>query len=209
MGVRRRIGLLALGGIIVLGSIAGCAMLDNSLNNIRGALIGQAFDMEFYDDYGNNTMDIKGSKITIGVVTNSVTSKTSDGTTETKEEQTSVLDMTINGKQMYQVGNTMVALEEGLEMIDGADIPSSITSNSGGGFVPFDRKINNIKNMLGTGKIVVISSQQGVPIGVIKGQDVYFEVPKNLPKMTRLVVDGKSCYIHRANYLILDSSLIE
>ena len=194
---------------LTIAMFIGCASLSNTINNIKGTLIGQSFTLNYYDDYANNTMTIKGSKVTIGAVTNKVKDTDSSGNTTYKEQQTSVLDITVNGNQTYAVGNTIVAMEDGVQMIDGADIPSKLEKTSGGGFVPFDRYVNNIKNKLGTGKIIVISSQQGVPIGVIQGKEVYFEVPKDLPKMTRLIVDGKSVYIHRANYVILDTSLIE
>lgn len=188
--------------------VVGCAYMDNTMNNIKGSLVGQSFSLKYYDDYGNNTITMNGTKITISAVDNEIITKDKDGNTSITVQPTSVLDITINGSQTYGVGNTMIALEDGLEMIDGVDIPSTIDKNSGGGFVPFDRNINKIKNKLGTEKIVVISSQQGIPIGVIKGKSVYFEVPTDLPKMTRLVIDGKSCYIHRANYIIMDTNLL-
>lgn len=38
--------------------------------------------------------------------------------------------------------------------------------------------------------------------------DVYWEVTDDLPKMTKLMVDGKALYIHRANYQINDKELL-
>ena len=49
----------------------------------------------------------------------------------------------------------------------------------------------------------------GIPIGVYQGEEVYVTIPSNLPKMTRLNIDGKSLYIHRANYVILDSNMLK
>ena len=34
------------------------------------------------------------------------------------------------------------------------------------------------------------------------------DVPEDLPKMTKLMVDGKALYIHRANYQIIDKKLL-
>lgn len=48
----------------------------------------------------------------------------------------------------------------------------------------------------------------GIPIGVFQGNEVYVTIPSDLPKMTRLNIDGKSLYIHRANYVILDTEMI-
>ena len=56
--------------------------------------------------------------------------------------------------------------------------------------------------------IVVIKSRLGQPIAAFSGDDVYWEVPEGLPKMTKLMVDGKALYIHRANYQIIDKKLL-
>ena len=49
----------------------------------------------------------------------------------------------------------------------------------------------------------------GTPIYAFEGNDVYWTVPDNLPKFTKLTVDGKQLYIHRANFQIVDRALIE
>lgn len=48
----------------------------------------------------------------------------------------------------------------------------------------------------------MIKSRLGQPIAAFSGDDVYWEVPEDLPKMTKLMIDGKALYIHRANYYI-------
>lgn len=45
-------------------------------------------------------------------------------------------------------------------------------------------------------------------IAAFSGDDVYWEVPEDLPKMTKLMIDGKALYIHRANYQIIDKALL-
>ena len=71
-----------------------------------------------------------------------------------------------------------------------------------------DRNINKIKNIIGTPKVVIICSQLGVPLAVYGGKSVYWEIPDDLPKTTKLNIDGKAIYIHRANYILLDSDMI-
>ena len=55
-------------------------------------------------------------------------------------------------------------------------------------------------------------SSDQIPVGTaysgFSGDDVYWEVPEDLPKMTKLMVDGKALYIHRANYQIIDKKLL-
>ena len=48
----------------------------------------------------------------------------------------------------------------------------------------------------------------GIPICAYSGDDVYWEVRNDLPKTTKLMIDGKALYLHRANFLILDTSLL-
>ncbi len=69
--------------------------------------------------------------------------------------------------------------------------------------------VNSIKNFYGKPVVVVIKSQTGYPIYAFAGHDVYWEIPDDLPKMTLLNIDGKRVYIHRANYQIIDTALIE
>ena len=40
------------------------------------------------------------------------------------------------------------------------------------------------------------------------GVEVHWEIPEDLPKFTKLMVDGKALYIHRANFQMVDSSLL-
>ena len=71
------------------------------------------------------------------------------------------------------------------------------------------RFINKYKNMFGKGRIVVIKSQLGQPIAAYSGDKVYWKIPDNLPKMTKLMIDGKALYIHRANFQIIDKELLD
>ena len=68
--------------------------------------------------------------------------------------------------------------------------------------------LNKYKNSFGKSRIVVIKSQTGQPICAYSGDDVYWEIPNDLPKMTKLMIDGKPLYIHRANFQIIDKELL-
>ncbi len=189
--------------IVILISLAGCAAVKDFIAVTKGELVGGHYVISIYDNYANKTLTVDGKKITVGLLENKANNdSTSEGF------QSSVLEITINGRQMIQVGNTVIFAEDGLDMIEDFELPEDIIASSGGGFVPIDRYINDIKNKIGKGKTIIISSQLGIPIGVYQGENVYVTVPDDLPKMTRLNIDGKSLYIHRANYVILDSSLL-
>ena len=41
------------------------------------------------------------------------------------------------------------------------------------------------------------------------GDEVYWKIPEKLPKMTKLMIDGKALYINRANFQIIDTALLD
>lgn len=194
--------------LVTLFSLSGCSWLDSQIKDMKGELIGNSFDISIYDNFGNNTLNISGDKVQVDANTVKVKSVDSDGNWSTTYEMSSVISNTIDGNNMEQVGNTVIYAERGLNKITDFELPTDIET-SGGTFNLLDRNINDIKNLIGTPKVVVISSQLGVPIAVYGGDKVYYEIPDDLPKMTKLVVDGKALYIHRANYIILDTNMIK
>ena len=55
--------------------------------------------------------------------------------------------------------------------------------------------------------VVLVSSQNGTPIGLFQGNDCYTEIPADLPKTTLINIDGKMVYVHRANVDIIPAEL--
>jgi len=184
--------------------VTGCAKLKSMIGQAKGELIGRQFNISTYDNLANKTLEISGKKVTVGLLENSA-----NFSAESSGFKSEVIEVTINGDQMLQVGNTVIFAEEGLNMVKNFETPKKIEATTGGGFVPFDRFVNDIKNDIGKGKTIIISSQMGIPIGVYQGSSVYVKIPADLPKMTLLNIDGKALYIHRANYTIVDTKLIK
>ena len=56
--------------------------------------------------------------------------------------------------------------------------------------------------------VAIIQSQLGDPICAFSGNDVYWEVCEDLPKTTKLMIDGHALYIHRANFQLIDIDLL-
>ena len=177
--------------ILVLATFSSCAFLKNKLKNIKGELVGNSFTIDFYDNYGTDLLTIHGNKVGLEANYVSTDSIDSDGSTTTNYELSSVVTLTVDGSQIAQTGNTIIFAE------------------NGGSINLLDRKINKLQNLIGTPKIVIVCSQLGIPIAVYGGNSVYWEVPDDLPKTTKLNIDGKALYIHRANYILLDSSIID
>lgn len=205
---RSRIVALVLVLLLAVSSLSGCAWLDSQISDLKGELVGNSFDISIYDNFGTNVLNISGDKVQVDNNIVEVKSVDSNGDWSTTYEMSSVTTNTIDGNNMNQVGNTVIYAERGLNKITDFELPTDIET-SGGTFNLLDRNINEIKNLIGTPKVVVISSQLGVPIAVYGGEKVYYEIPDDLPKMTKLNIDGKALYIHRANYIIIDTAMIE
>ena len=195
--------VLVIISILMAFNLVGCASIRDMIGETKGQLVGREFVISTYDHYANKTLTLSGSKVTVGLLENNA-----NFNVESTGYKSDVLEITVNGKQMFQVGNTVIFAEKGLDMVEDYEVPENIDVTAGGGFVPFDRFVNDIKNSIGKEKTVVVSSQMGIPIGVFQGNEVYVTIPSDLPKMTRLNIDGKSLYIHRANYVILDTEMI-
>jgi len=188
--------------------LSGCAFLNNKVKEWKGELIGNTFTVSIYDNFGTNILNIKGDKVQVNGNEVEVSTINSDGSYSTTYELSSVITNTIDGNNMETTGNTVIYAEKGLNQLYDFELDQTIET-SGGTINIIDRNINEIKNKLGTPKVVIVSSQLGVPIAVYGGNSVYWEIPDDLPKMTKLNIDGKALYIHRANYIILDTEMIE
>lgn len=194
---------------LVLTLLTGCSWFSNEMKNIKGELIGNRFAIDFYDNFGNKIVTMEGKKV--GIESNYIQTKAvdSEGEKSTNYELSSVITMTIDGNQVAQTGNTVIFAEYGIKKLEDFTLPSDITTNGSGTINIVDRNINDIKNLLGTSKVIVVCSQLGVPIAVYGGENVYWEIPDDLPKTTKINIDGLALYIHRANYILLDSDMIK
>ena len=184
------------------------AWFSNKVKNVKGELIGNHFTIDFFDNFGNNILTIDGKKVGLDANYVQTRSISSDGAKSTNYELSSVITLTVDGNQVAQTGNTVIFAEDGIKKLEDFNLPDKITSD-GGTINIFDRNINDIKNVLGTEKVVIVCSQLGVPLAVYGGNDVYWEIPDDLPKTTKLNIDGLALYIHRANYILLDGDMIK
>lgn len=209
MQKKKRIAIILLPAILVV-LLTGCAKFGSIINDIHGSLVGNNYTVYTYDNYGNQTLKTSGKKISITGNKIETTSYDSDGKTVTGYDLSSVLTITIDGKEIESCGDTCVFVQKGLEPEVDFSL-DEIYSNGGNGITDnavLARVLNQYKNDFGKSRVVVIKSQLGQPIAAFSGNDVYWEIPDDLPKMTKLMVDGKALYIHRANYQIIDKDLL-
>lgn len=181
------------------------AGLVSETKSLQEKLVGVAYNMEFYDNYGNLSMTAEGENVSLTENIIEVPDVDADGNVTTTYELSSVITITMDGNELENCGNTVIFAEKGLEKdVDFSleDIKSEADGLSDVSSVA--RLVNRYKNFFGKSRVVVIQSQLGTPICAYSGEDVYFELCDNMPKTTKLVIDGKVLYIHRANYILQD-----
>ena len=201
--------LLALVAMISIFVVSGCAKLASAINDIKGSLIGNQYTIYTYDNFGNLVLETSGKKIDIAGNPVKTTSYDENGKVITGYELSSVITITIDGNEIESCGDTCIFVLKGLT--PDVDFTTETIKSSSGIFdiTSISAKLNQYKNKFGKARVVVIKSQLGNPIMAFSGDSVYWEIPEDLPKMTKLMIDGKALYIHRANFQIVDKELIE
>jgi hypothetical protein len=207
-----RLFLIVVMVTVMMISLSSCAMIDSIGNDVKGAIIGNSFYCHFYDNSGQEFMTVHGRKI--NMESNIIREYTygSDGWYYTNT-MSSVVTITIDGSQIESCGSTILFVENGLtadvdfnaeELKNIQSSSNGISSNTGIASI-----VNEYKNMFGKPIVVVIQSQLGDPICAFSGKTAYWEVCEDLPKTTKIMIDGKALYIHRANFQILDTDLLD
>lgn len=201
--------LLALVAMISIFVVSGCEKLASAINDIKGSLIGNQYTIYTYDNFGNLVLETSGKKIDIAGNPVKNTSYDENGKVITGYELSSVITITIDGNEIESCGDTCIFVQKGLT--PDVDFTTETIQSSGSvlDITSLSAKLNQYKNKFGKARVVVIKSQLGNPIMAFSGDSVYWEIPEDLPKMTKLMIDGKALYIHRANFQIIDKELIQ
>ena len=184
--------------VVMATTLFGCANLKSWFQSIKGELIGNRYTVWEYDNFGNKILTIHGNKIAI------------EGGTDSLGENSSYIDITIDGYEWEHVGNTLVFAQNDAEMITDFQIPENIEGKqSSTGLIAVDRVLNHYRNQIGKELVVVVFSQTGAPICMFQGDECYTEVPADLPKTTKIFIDGNLVYVHRANVDIFPAKLFD
>lgn len=194
---RKHIILIA--GILVAACVlSSCAAISAYISELKGELIGNNYEIRQYDDFGNLVFTVHGNKVTM------------DCELDDNGEVSSYIDITIDGDSWKHVGSTLVFAQKGVDLITDFQVPEEMeNSGSSTGLMAVDRKINSYANLFGKKMVVLVSSQNGTPIGLFQGDKCYMEIPADLPKTTLISIDGKLVYVHRANVDIIPASLFQ
>ena len=190
--------------------LTGCAANDDYMNDVKGNLSGNSYTIYTYDNYGQKVMTTTGDKINIAGNKTKSKGYDSEGNETTSYDVSSVITILIDGKEIESCGDTCIFEQKGLKPeVDFTQ--EDIISHSTGKISEntyIAGIVNYYKNYFGKSRVVVIKSQLGQPIAAYSGDEVFWKIPDDLPKMTKLMIDGKALYIHRANFQIIDKELL-
>lgn len=196
--------------ICIITGLTGCAANDDYMNDVKGNLSGNSYTIYTYDNYGQKVMTTTGDKINISGNKTKSKGYDSEGNETTSYDVSSVITILIDGKEIESCGDTCIFEQKGLKPeVDFTQ--EDITSHSTGKMSEntyIAGIVNYYKNYFGKSRVVVIKSQLGKPIAAYSGDEVFWKIPDDLPKMTKLMIDGKALYIHRANFQIIDKELL-
>ena len=194
--------------LCVMSVLAGCATFSNEVNSLNGSITGNTYECQFYSNDGNKFMTLTGQKIDINA--NPIREKVyGDRGWEYTKTLSSVVTITVDGHQMSNCGSTVLFVEDGLMPDVDFQIENIDSETSGlGDNTIIANVVNKYKNAFGKPVVAVIQSQLGDPICAFSGSNVYWEVCEDLPKTTKLMIDGHALYIHRANFQLIDRDLL-
>ncbi len=197
--------------LLLAAALTGCARLQSGVHDLHGSIIGNEYNIDIFDNTGVRTLRSHGKRIDIdnNIVEEKTYSSDSESWLSTKT-LSSVITITIDGKQMISCGDTCIFYDKRLKpeyefYLNSMDSTSSGIMDS----TLISGMVNSVKNEFGKPMVVVIKSQMGAPIYAFSGHKVYWEVQEDLPRFTKLMIDGMALYIHRANFQIIDKALLD
>lgn len=213
--------------LVMICGLVGCADIDTTTHVATPAPEDEApklsFVAEFYDNHGAPWLSVEGTSFDISPNKVKEYYYDSDGSWISGYTTSSVMSVDIDGQNIETCGSTVLFYDTRLEKLP-IEIPSDVTLSEGDSAsisTPDDLRFRDhwtlnwwwitkdIENDTRGSRVVIIQSQEGDPICMFVGNDVTWDVSRNLPKTTELCIDGKMVYIHRANYAIVDTSVFE
>lgn len=201
--MKKKFAVLVL-ALTMVFSMSSCGLeeiagIGDYIQMLKGSLIGNDYNIQEFDNFGNLVFTAHGDKVSM------------QAETDNEGEPTSYIDITIDGYNWKHVGSTLVFAQNGVDIITDFQVPEdmSVDNSSSTGFMPADRYINEYKNFFGREYVILVSSQMGTPICLLQGDDCKVTIPNDLPKMTRIYIDGLSVYVHRANVDVFSAEMFQ
>lgn len=211
--------------VIIMVTLTGCGNTSTTISQESESAEETepiTYEASLYDNQGNNFLTFYGNYFTI--IPNRIKQYgwNSNGSWESYYDTSSVVTIEIDGKYIQSCGSTVIFKDSRLDMIE---IPSELGTKEAKETDGYTVSVDNqsVNTYLGLTnwwydirekgqhgeKIVLIQSQDGYNIGAFVGSDITWEVAEKLPKTTKIVIDELPLYIHRCNFTIIDSELME
>jgi hypothetical protein len=196
--MRKKTIFISILSLLLVLALTGCAFVETFVGKLKGELFGNDYVIRQYDDFGNLVFTVYGDKVTM------------DCELDEYGEVSSYIDITIDGESWKHVGSTLVFAQEKADMITDFQLPAELEGQGGStGLMAIDRRINEYANYFGKELVILISSQNGTPVALFQGNNVYTEIPGDLPKTTLIHIDGAMVYVHRANIDIIPAEFFK
>ena len=187
-----------IGLLVVLVVLVGCQDVKMSIKDIEKDLFGLNSTVRTFDSNGDMIDRITGKSVKIE----------RNRKFDTEKSDSSVVKVTIGGKEINHVGSSLILSESGLEdILDSVDVNKVIDDSSRKS--PFlNTIVNDYKNSFtGLPRLVMVRSQLGFPLAVYEGDKVSI-YSTDIPNSTALLIDGKLLIMYRVDYTIYDTSLL-
>lgn len=188
--------------VVVLSSCAGASAFGEQISR---AFQGVPATWTSYDQSGRKIDEVHGTSFKVSRDTRfDTTNVGSDGKTTTVPGE--VLLISLGSNHISHVGSSACLAQDGVVKIGDAKTFDFQNSDPG---VPFiNDLVEKVRNVMkGKSKVIVIRSQDGLPIAVYAGSQV--EVfATDVPKSTWFRVDGQYLWCYRVDYTMVDTALL-
>lgn len=181
-----------------------------------------AYEVMMYDNQGNNFMTFQGNQFTITPNKTKQWGWDTNGSWTSWYDTSSVVTIEVDGNYIQSCGSTLVFKDTRLEMIPVPETLSMVPAANTDGYT-VDVNSEGLQTYIGLknwwydikekgqhgSKIILVQSQDGYNIGAFVGDDVTWEIADKLPKTTRIIIGEMPLFLHRCNFTVIDTALIE
>lgn len=201
---KKRLSLLGAALAIAALTLTGCGLFGSTSDSIDQALNGFSATMTTYNNAGQPIDEIHGASFHI-TRDDTFDTTNSNGTSSNNSK---VLLISLANAHISHVGSCMTIVQDGLTDIASKLPPEFRFSNNKPG-TPW---LNDIRYRFGqlwggSARTIMIRSQDGSPVSVFAGNQVQSNAT-NVPSSTWFRVDGKTLFVYRCDYTVVDTSLL-
>lgn len=182
-----------------------CNLFKNDFEEMQSSFKGREAIIQTYDEDGNIIDSVEGKSIDI----KSDTSFNMIDSNGNISSESSVLNITIGGNDMYHVGSSLILYDKELSNYFDTYQKTIDIENDDTSIPVVNRMINSFKNIWNGKSIVLfIRSQSGKPLATFAGDNVSI-FSTEIDKTTGCIVDDKYLFIYKCDYTIYDTKLFK